>query len=174
MSVKYCSRRLCNVRSHKRSGLRLPCFVSSTIVLATISLTSSRRSAIPSAARVISNATPMTRVVLRSNLTPFRNEVIGTACSLHVSGGKRSVGERSDAEPLRAGTFSERHFGKPLRVLHTAIDVAKDYQCQLSAQIVPVDQLRNGRAKPVERGGHGRRGVGRVDAFGLDEVQHRT
>jgi len=27
------------------------------------------------------------RVVSRSNLTPFRNEVIGTACSLHVSVG---------------------------------------------------------------------------------------
>jgi hypothetical protein len=29
-------------------------------------------------------------VVSRSNLTPFRNEVIGMACSLHVSGGKRN------------------------------------------------------------------------------------
>jgi hypothetical protein len=116
---------------------------------------------------VISNATPMTRVVSRSNLTPFRNEVIGTACSLHVSGGNAFVWRALRRRAAEAGKFAERHFGKPLRVLHTAVDVAKDYQCQLSAQIIPVDRLRNGRAKPVERGGHGRSGFGRVDALGL-------
>jgi hypothetical protein len=73
------------------------------------------------------------------------------------------VGERSDAEPLRPASsrnaISDRCF---------AVDVAKDYQCQLSAQIVPVDRLRNGRAKPLERGGHCRSGFGRIDALGLD------
>jgi hypothetical protein len=74
-------------------------------------LTSSRRSAIPSATRVISNATPMTRVVSRSNLTPFRNEVIGMACSLHVSGGNAIVWRALRRRAAEAGKFAERHFG---------------------------------------------------------------
>jgi hypothetical protein len=53
----------------------------------------------------------MTRVVSRSNLTPFRNEVIGTASSLQISGGNATGWRALRRRAAEAGKFAERHFG---------------------------------------------------------------
>src|SRR5262245_23091096 len=77
-SVYRCWRNSCNTASHKRSGLSSPVFASSIIRLAIRSLIRLPWSPSCRAARAMSNAMPMTRLVSGSNSELFKNWVMGT------------------------------------------------------------------------------------------------
>ena len=69
--------RSANTRSQSRSGLCSSLFASSMILLATIATTGFARSVRCKASHVISNATPMMRLISGSTCSPFKYGVMG-------------------------------------------------------------------------------------------------